>query len=210
MDGSILYLPLSRFSSLLAALIALFSFGVSASAQPLPEGSLSESNYSSPSGRLNCAMEGVPIGSPGFFIDDSSTPEFEGVTFGYDEGDSFMVWVVRLQKDGRKDKSPATSDEFPVTAETYIPYFYSELPYQISELSQEDIEERGGRSRLLEVRFEGSRQTHGYWIRSLDGWFQSVQLLPALSSKTTGVLGEKEVRLALKEMVERCGFTSGK
>lgn len=149
MDGSILYLPLSRFPSLLAALIAFFSFGVSAFAQPRPEGSLSESNYTSPSGRLNCAMEGVPIGSPGFFIDDSSTPEFEGVTFGYDEGDSFMVWVVRLQKDGRKDESPATSDEFPVTAETYIPYFYSELPYEISELSQGDMGEIGGRSGLL-------------------------------------------------------------
>ena len=186
MDGTILYLPLPRFSSLLAALVFFSLTGISVLAQPRLEGSLSETNYTSPSGRLSCAMNRVPIGSPYFSIDDSSTPEFEGVTFGYDDGNSYM------------------------SAETYIPYFYSELPYEISELSRDVLEEPKSSTGLLKIQFEGSRQIHGYWIRPLDGWFQSVQLLPALSSTPTGVLTEEEVRLALKQMVERCGFTSGK
>lgn len=88
MDGSILYILFSRFSCLLAAFLWLTLLGGTALARPQLEGSLSETTYTSLSGRLNCAMSGVPIESPGFFIDDSSTPEFEGVSFGYENGES--------------------------------------------------------------------------------------------------------------------------
>lgn len=209
MDGSILYIPLSRFSSLLATFF--FSLlGVSVFAHPHLEGSLSETNYTSPSGRLSCTVDRFPIGSPNFSIDDSSTPEFEGVTFGYDNGNSYMTWIVRVQKDGRKDVNPATSDEFPVSSETYIPYFYSELPYEISELSRQLLGGAVGSTGLLKVQFENVQQIHGYWIRPFDGWLQSVQFLPALSSTPTGVLGEEEVWQGLNKMVEWCGFTSRK
>jgi hypothetical protein len=210
MDLRIFCLHPSRFSGLLAVLLSFSLLEVSALAQPRLEGSLSETAYTSLSGRLNCAMEGVPMGSTYFSIDDSATPEFEGVTFGYDDGNSYLTWIVRVQKDGRKDVSPATSDAFPVTAETYISYFYSELPYAISELSQEVLEEAGGSTGLLKVQFDGSRQIHGYWVRPLGDWFQSVQLLPALSPTPAGILSEKEVSLGLQKMVEQCGFTSGK
>lgn len=80
MDGSILYSPLPRLSSLLAIFVFFSLLGVSVFAQPHLEGSLSETDYTSPSGRLNCTVDRFPIGSPNFSIDDSSTPEFEGVT----------------------------------------------------------------------------------------------------------------------------------
>jgi len=209
MDGSILCSPRFRFSSLLTVPFSLSLVCGTSLAQPQLEGSLSETTYTSPSGRLNCAMTGVPIGAPDFFIDDSSTPEFEGVSFGFGDGESYAVWIVRLQKDGRKDMSPATSDEFPVNSETYIPYFYSELPYEISELSHQTLDETGGSTGLLKVKFGDSRQVHGYWVRPIEGWIQSVQFLPGLSSTPEGILDEGKVRSNLKEMVERCSFTLG-
>lgn len=210
MDGTILCTLFFRLSSLLFAFLSLTLLAGATLALPQLEGSLSETTYTSLSGRLNCAMSGVPVESSDFFIDDSSTSEFEGVSFGYENGKSYFVWIVRLQKDGRKDLSPATLDEFPVSSSVYIPYFYSGLPYEISELSRKVLTEPEGSAGLLKVQFGDAQQIHGYWVRRIEGWFQSVQFLPGLSSIPDGILGESEVRLGLKKMVEQCGFTSGK
>ncbi|PCM43465.1 hypothetical protein CPA50_13845 [Marinobacter sp. ANT_B65] len=210
MEGSILCIFPSQLSSLIFVFLSLTLLGGKTLARPQLEGSLSETTYTSPSGRLNCTLAGIPIDSSAFFIDDSFTSEFEGVSFGYQSGESYLVWIVRLQKEGRKDVSPATLDGFPVSSNGYIPYFYSGLPYEISELSQKALSDPGGSTGLLKVQFGSARQVHGYWVRPIEGWLQSVQFLPGLTSMPNGILDEGEVRLGLNRMVKQCGFTLGK
>src|SRR5690554_4615490 len=210
MDGSILRILPSQLTSLIFAFLLLNFLGGKALARPQLDGSLLETTYTSPSGRLSCTLSGIPIDSSTFFIDDSSNPEFEGVSFGYQTGESYLVWIIRLQKEGWKDVSPATLDEFPVSSNGYIPYFYSGLPYEISELSQKALSEPGGSTGLLKVQFGSARQVHGYWVRPIGGWLQGVQFLPGLTSIPNDILDESEVRLGLNRMVKQCGFTLGK
>ncbi|WP_166263556.1 hypothetical protein [Marinobacter caseinilyticus] len=93
---------------------------------------------------------------------------------------------------------------FPITLETYIPYFYSELPYEIRERFSANVgAEKAG---FLEVRFNQQIQHHGYWVEESQGWLNSIQFLPTLPSSERGRIDLEDGKRELREMQKRCIF----
>lgn len=168
------------------------------------EGDLQGSRYTSPSGHIQCDISKYDTSS-GFFIDEAFDPgESETLTFGVDAGTHFEIWTIRRQLEGRVEYTPVSKDGFPVTGETFIPYFYSELPYEIG--SVERFAMHQGHSEVLRVQMDEQTQLHAYWLEQSQGWLNSIQFVPTLADSQEAALQLEAVKNALRTVLERCTF----
>lgn len=171
------------------------------------EGSLSKGFYTSPSERFTCQIDDL-LKKPALFIDDASVvSEADSLTFGFDDGNQFLIWSIRSQKIGRLEKGPIDTEGFPITQESYIPHFYSELPYAISGLGPVVTDgSDGSRTGYLLVELEQKGQRHAYWTQTKNGWLNSIQFLPPLSVHAGNKLTLRKVKQELNAVLNRCIF----
>lgn len=168
------------------------------------QGDVQESRYTSPSGHIQCDISKYDT-SPGFFIDEAFDPgESETLSFGMDAGTHFEIWTIRRQREGRVEYTPMSKDGFPVTGETFIPYFYSELPYEIGSVEQFVMHQ--GHGEVLRVQMDEQTQLHAYWLDQGQGWLNSIQFVPTLADSQEDALELEAVKSALGNVLEHCTF----
>lgn len=160
--------------------------------------------YTSPTGYIRCDIgDYEPL--PGFFVNEAYDPgESETLSFGVDSATHFDVWTIRVQKEGRIEYTPNAKEGFPVTEETFVPYYYSELPYELE--SVKPLSVAAGKAEVLRVQMIEKSQLHAYWLDENQGWLISVQFVPTLAETKEHELPLETVRRALRTVLDQCTF----
>ena len=175
-----------------------------ASGLPSLQGQFKDGIYTSPSGSYRCDISEFAT-SPGFFLNESHDPGVsETMSFAVERGSHLEIWIVRTQQEGRLDYLPGSEEGFPVTRETFIPYYYSELPYSITSVKQ--WKEPHSQSEVLRVQMDDEAQLHAYWLEQSNGWLNSIQLMPTLVGTEAPKLEVLQIKESLFSVRERCTF----
>lgn len=174
------------------------------SGQPSLQGHFEDGIYTSPSGKFRCDLSAFNS-SQDFFLNEAYDPDVsETMSFSAGSGNRLKIWLIRTQLEGRLDYLPNSNEGFPITRESFIPYYYSELPYGIESVKR--WKEPNGQSEILRVSMDDDMQLHAYWVSEKDGWLNSIQFMPVLVGKEGQKLKIAQAKESLLSVHERCTF----